>query len=105
MQAQKSPIGVPHGRHDRAQRHVTSDFVSTRLRKWRACSIPKERIWRRCAGCRTSPARASSRWAVATARATLPGALAGRVTYRVASAIDIDIPPARFDIALFSWTL
>jgi len=43
--------------------------------------------------------------AVATARATLPGALAGRVAYRVASAIDIEIAPASFDIALFSWTL
>lgn len=43
--------------------------------------------------------------AVARARATLPHALAGRVTYRVASAIDIEIPQVSFDIAVFSWTL
>jgi ubiquinone/menaquinone biosynthesis C-methylase UbiE len=43
--------------------------------------------------------------AVTRARAALPNALAGRVTYRVASATDIELVPRSFDIALFSWTL
>jgi len=43
--------------------------------------------------------------AVASARAALPDGLAGRVTYRVASATDIEVAPASFDILLFSWTL
>jgi len=43
--------------------------------------------------------------AVARARAALPDALATRVRYRVGSATDIEIAPASFDIALFSWTL
>lgn len=43
--------------------------------------------------------------AVASARATLPASLAERVTYRVASAVDIELRPASFDIAFFSWTL
>ena len=43
--------------------------------------------------------------AVASARAALPDGLAGRVTYRVDSATDIEIAPASFDIVLFSWTL
>jgi 2-polyprenyl-3-methyl-5-hydroxy-6-metoxy-1,4-benzoquinol methylase len=43
--------------------------------------------------------------AVVRARAALPDALAARVTYRVASAVDIEVAPASFDIAIFSWTL
>lgn len=43
--------------------------------------------------------------AVETARARLPSALADRVTFRVASAEAIDVPPSAFDIVLFSWSL
>jgi len=35
----------------------------------------------------------------------LPNALAGRVTYRVDSAIEIGLTPSSFDVAFFSWTL
>jgi ubiquinone/menaquinone biosynthesis C-methylase UbiE len=43
--------------------------------------------------------------AVARARAALPDALVGCVTYRVGSAIDLEVGQASFDIAVFSWTL
>ena len=43
--------------------------------------------------------------AISRARAALPDRLAGRVTYRAASAIDVELAPASFDIAVFSWTL
>lgn len=44
--------------------------------------------------------------AVATARAALPrAALAGRVTYQVASATDIAITASSCDVVVFSWTL
>jgi 2-polyprenyl-3-methyl-5-hydroxy-6-metoxy-1,4-benzoquinol methylase len=43
--------------------------------------------------------------AVASATTDLPHELAGRVTYRVGSAIDIEIPRSEFDIVVFSWSL
>jgi ubiquinone/menaquinone biosynthesis C-methylase UbiE len=43
--------------------------------------------------------------AVERARDTLPAELEQRVTYRVASAKAIEIPPSQFDIVLFSWSL
>jgi ubiquinone/menaquinone biosynthesis C-methylase UbiE len=43
--------------------------------------------------------------AVSRARAALPARLVDRVTYRTASAIEIELAPASFDIAVFSWTL
>jgi ubiquinone/menaquinone biosynthesis C-methylase UbiE len=43
--------------------------------------------------------------AVARARAALPAQLTDRVTYRTASATDMDIPRCAFDIVLFSWSL
>ena len=43
--------------------------------------------------------------AVARARAALPDALAGRVTYRVDSASEIGLRPSSFDVVVFSWTL
>jgi len=42
---------------------------------------------------------------VARARSALPSRLAGRVTYRVASASEIEIQPASWEIVVFSWTL
>ncbi len=42
---------------------------------------------------------------VARARETLPAELAGRVTYRVASAKALEIAPSAHDIVLFSWSL
>jgi 2-polyprenyl-3-methyl-5-hydroxy-6-metoxy-1,4-benzoquinol methylase len=43
--------------------------------------------------------------AVARARDALPAQLAHRVTYRTASATDVNIPRCAFDIVLFSWSL
>jgi predicted RNA methylase len=43
--------------------------------------------------------------AVAAARDRLPAALAGRVSFRVASAREIEIAPAEFDLVVFSWSL
>jgi 2-polyprenyl-3-methyl-5-hydroxy-6-metoxy-1,4-benzoquinol methylase len=43
--------------------------------------------------------------AVTHASATLPEELAGRVTYRAASATSIEIPLGEFDIVVFSWSL
>ncbi len=43
--------------------------------------------------------------AVARARVALPGELAGRVTYCVASAAAVEIPRSAYDIVLFSWSL
>ncbi len=42
---------------------------------------------------------------IETARATTPAELAERVEFRVASAEQLDVPPARFDIAFLSWSL
>jgi len=42
---------------------------------------------------------------VETARAALPAELTGRVTYRVASAAEVEIERHSFDICLFSWSL
>lgn len=39
------------------------------------------------------------------ARAALPTALADRVEFRVADAVTMDVPRARFDIAFLSWSL
>jgi ubiquinone/menaquinone biosynthesis C-methylase UbiE len=43
--------------------------------------------------------------AVERARSALPGELADRVAYRVASGKAIEVEPAAFDLALFSWSL
>jgi ubiquinone/menaquinone biosynthesis C-methylase UbiE len=43
--------------------------------------------------------------AVAAAQDALPAALADRVSFRVASARAIDVPPAEFDLVVFSWSL
>ena len=42
---------------------------------------------------------------VEKARAALPAELAGRVAYRVASGVEIDVERHGFDICLFSWSL
>jgi 2-polyprenyl-3-methyl-5-hydroxy-6-metoxy-1,4-benzoquinol methylase len=43
--------------------------------------------------------------AISRARAALPDRLAWRVTYQAASAVDVELAPASFDIAVFSWAL
>lgn len=43
--------------------------------------------------------------AISRARAALPDRLAGQVTYRAASAVDVELAPTSFDIAVFSWAL
>lgn len=42
---------------------------------------------------------------VAEARRSLPDELAERVSYRVASAQELEVEPAAFDLVLFSWSL
>jgi ubiquinone/menaquinone biosynthesis C-methylase UbiE len=42
---------------------------------------------------------------VAAAERALPASLADRVTFRVGSAREIEIPRSEFDIVLFSWSL
>jgi ubiquinone/menaquinone biosynthesis C-methylase UbiE len=42
---------------------------------------------------------------VAEARRSLPAELAERVSYRVASAEELEIEPASFDLVVFSWSL
>jgi ubiquinone/menaquinone biosynthesis C-methylase UbiE len=39
------------------------------------------------------------------ARAALPRELAGKVTFAVSGAEEVDAPPADFELALFSWSL
>ena len=43
--------------------------------------------------------------AVDRGRRSLPAELERRVTYRVASGTEIEIEPAAFDLAVFSWSL
>jgi ubiquinone/menaquinone biosynthesis C-methylase UbiE len=43
--------------------------------------------------------------AVERGRRSLPAELADRVAYRVASGRSIEVEPASFDLALFSWSL
>jgi ubiquinone/menaquinone biosynthesis C-methylase UbiE len=43
--------------------------------------------------------------AVAVARAGMPQEIAERVTFRVGSARQIEIPRTQFDIVVFSWSL
>jgi predicted RNA methylase len=43
--------------------------------------------------------------AVERARSSLPGELADRVTYEVASGKEIEIEPHTFDLTVFSWSL
>ncbi|HLE99886.1 MAG TPA: class I SAM-dependent methyltransferase [Gaiellaceae bacterium] len=42
---------------------------------------------------------------IADASAALPHDLAGRVSFAVAGAAEVDAPRASFDLALFSWSL
>jgi len=42
---------------------------------------------------------------VQKARASIPRALRDRIRFEVADAAEIDLPPAEFDLALFSWSL
>jgi ubiquinone/menaquinone biosynthesis C-methylase UbiE len=42
---------------------------------------------------------------VADARRCLPAKVAERVSYRVASAQELEIEPASFDLVVFSWSL
>ena len=42
---------------------------------------------------------------VAEARRSLPDELAERITYRVASAQELEIERSAFDLVLFSWSL
>jgi ubiquinone/menaquinone biosynthesis C-methylase UbiE len=43
--------------------------------------------------------------AVESARQSLPGELAERVAYRVASGKEIEVEPHSFDLVVFSWSL
>jgi ubiquinone/menaquinone biosynthesis C-methylase UbiE len=43
--------------------------------------------------------------AVAGAESAMPAKLAGRVTFRVGSARQIEIPRTEFEIVVFSWSL
>lgn len=43
--------------------------------------------------------------AVERARRSLPGELAERVAYKVASAQEIEVEPLSFDVVVFSWSL
>ena len=43
--------------------------------------------------------------AVARANDALPDELAGRVTYKVASATQLELEPHSFDLVVFSWSL
>jgi ubiquinone/menaquinone biosynthesis C-methylase UbiE len=43
--------------------------------------------------------------AIAAARDSFPAALADRVSFHVASATEIEVPPAEFDLVVFSWSL
>ena len=43
--------------------------------------------------------------AVVQARRGLPSELAGRITYRQASALELEIEPGAFDLVVFSWSL
>lgn len=43
--------------------------------------------------------------AITRARRSLPAELADRIAYRVASGTAIEVEPASFDLALFSWSL
>lgn len=45
------------------------------------------------------------REAVAEARAALPARLLDRVSYRAASATELEIPRSEYDIVVFSWSL
>ena len=45
------------------------------------------------------------REAVGRAKRSLPGELAERVAYRVASGKAIELQPASFDLVVFSWSL
>ena len=42
---------------------------------------------------------------VETARRSLPADLAGQVSYRVASAQELEVRPGEFDLVVFSWSL
>jgi 2-polyprenyl-6-hydroxyphenyl methylase / 3-demethylubiquinone-9 3-methyltransferase len=42
---------------------------------------------------------------VADAQRSLPAELRDRVTYRVASAQELDVEPGSFDLVVFSWSL
>jgi ubiquinone/menaquinone biosynthesis C-methylase UbiE len=42
---------------------------------------------------------------VRTARRATPRALRDRIRFEVADAAEIELPPAEFDLALFSWSL
>jgi ubiquinone/menaquinone biosynthesis C-methylase UbiE len=42
---------------------------------------------------------------VEAARRATPRALRDRIRFEVADAAEIDLPPAEFDLALFSWSL
>ncbi len=42
---------------------------------------------------------------IATARRELPPELAEKVRFEVASAVELEVPPASVDLALFSWSL
>ena len=43
--------------------------------------------------------------AVERGRSALPGELAERVAYRVASGTEIELEPHSFDLVVFSWSL
>ena len=45
------------------------------------------------------------RKSIAAARRSLPAELAGRVSYRVASAQELEIERSAFDLVVFSWSL
>jgi ubiquinone/menaquinone biosynthesis C-methylase UbiE len=42
---------------------------------------------------------------VREARRSTPRALRDRIRFEVADAAEVDLPPAEFDLALFSWSL
>ena len=42
---------------------------------------------------------------VATARSETPPALRGKIEFRESSIVELDEPPARFDLVFFTWSL
>jgi 2-polyprenyl-3-methyl-5-hydroxy-6-metoxy-1,4-benzoquinol methylase len=99
---ESEPVLDPEGAHLAALRRV-ADFRSARVLEM-GCGDGRLTVGIAADASRVFSFDADAT-SVAEARRSLPAELRDRVTYRVASAQELEIEPGAFDLVVFSWSL
>ncbi len=93
----------PEGKELEALRRACVDFTDRRVLDV-GCGDGRL-VWRTAGPATSVLGVDADEESIATAIAETPPALAHKVRFRAASIVDLDEPPAEFDLAFFTWSL